>query len=727
MRKYRNIKANLQPKRILKYSEEYIEYRKKRGGNSVKVEHCDTNIDGFDDSIVRGWRSPAAGKTQTCTEIPPAAGPGNLEFLLPPASGPVNLEIAIEAASIGPSLLNADVVKPVVGPTQLSAEEIAAASDLIVAVSHNTTSSAQIDVYREDTESGTLVENGDLGTRKGRVISYSADGRIVIVSAWRDNIATVYEWNETEWVQRGSAITFSGSVTLMNAGISPDGNTIAYTDFRYENDTGRVFVATWDSSSADYVQKAIIVGEWEDQELGHSPSRHMFIANDGERIAWYNEGKDEANKTLQQFLIYDWSGTGYELKTTVEGDIGFTPPFAGLTYTGLHMSQDMQTAAIIYGTTVYVLDWNTGSQKWLVRHNKGWSKVGEPAYSSVAMSDDGNTLFISSLFYDTYRGSLWIVEWSGTDWVIKKQFLASELIGANESYWWGFSSYCTANGNAVVVCGVQRDCPAIIIRKTTSGTYQVENQIAATPGVQFGYQCSIAGSPDPVAAASALTQGPTSLTSTTLPPDYGIVNITADILEQYYVRFVVRHLTSFTANHGGGFRELDGSNMLPKLTLTNFPDPLFSVEQTEDPTELGYDIYALPVGGDIDYIVSNSGSPHYHMYETVNDYPWTAFDHNCTLTGPLRAFNNAWPDDHGWIVNFQENGAYGYDPEWDDGYKTAIFNLRDVDGVKTSATGNGIYRYDDVITGTWRDLTYSSQINHRYKYTGCDGTQKNLS
>lgn len=67
MRKYRNIKGNPQPKRILKYSEEWIEYRKKRGADSVKVEHCDVDTDGFHDAIVRDWRSPALKKQQICT------------------------------------------------------------------------------------------------------------------------------------------------------------------------------------------------------------------------------------------------------------------------------------------------------------------------------------------------------------------------------------------------------------------------------------------------------------------------------------------------------------------------------------------------------------------------------------------------------------------------------------------------------------------------------------
>lgn len=78
MRKYRNIKGNLQPKRILKYSEEWIEYRKNRGSNSIKVEHCDANADGFLDSIVKDWRTPSLKKLQVCPATVPVVGPYNL-------------------------------------------------------------------------------------------------------------------------------------------------------------------------------------------------------------------------------------------------------------------------------------------------------------------------------------------------------------------------------------------------------------------------------------------------------------------------------------------------------------------------------------------------------------------------------------------------------------------------------------------------------------------------
>jgi hypothetical protein len=122
VRKYRNIKGNLQPKRILKYSEEWIQYRKSRGADSVKTEHCDIDADGHLDAIVRAWRSPALKKLQICGYLP-TGGPSNVQVSQDvPQTGPVELQAALLAPQNGPSevLVSEVVPAPTTGPTELS-------------------------------------------------------------------------------------------------------------------------------------------------------------------------------------------------------------------------------------------------------------------------------------------------------------------------------------------------------------------------------------------------------------------------------------------------------------------------------------------------------------------------------------------------------------------------------------------------------------------------------
>ena len=111
-RKYRNLKGNSQPKRILKYSEEWIQYRKLRGADSIKVAHCDTDDDGHFDAIVRAWRHPALKKSQICQTTPPF-GPTNVVVApLLPAFGPDNVVVAPLLPEFGPDNV-------VVAPTQI--------------------------------------------------------------------------------------------------------------------------------------------------------------------------------------------------------------------------------------------------------------------------------------------------------------------------------------------------------------------------------------------------------------------------------------------------------------------------------------------------------------------------------------------------------------------------------------------------------------------------------
>ena len=105
-RKYRNIKGNSQPKRILKYSEEWIQYRKLRGADSVKTEHCDIDDDGHLDSIVRAWRHPALKKQQVCSSTPSAPAQ--------PQSGPTGLDADVAVPQSGPTGLDAGIVVPAV-------------------------------------------------------------------------------------------------------------------------------------------------------------------------------------------------------------------------------------------------------------------------------------------------------------------------------------------------------------------------------------------------------------------------------------------------------------------------------------------------------------------------------------------------------------------------------------------------------------------------------------
>jgi hypothetical protein len=124
MRKYRNGKQSREPRRLSKYSPEYIQYRENRGGYSVKVGLCDITGDGEEDTISVAWRNPANGKVQTCAKgyvqsTPPA--PSGISALASPQSAPsgISAEISVLPGPTGISV----TASPQVAPTGISATE----------------------------------------------------------------------------------------------------------------------------------------------------------------------------------------------------------------------------------------------------------------------------------------------------------------------------------------------------------------------------------------------------------------------------------------------------------------------------------------------------------------------------------------------------------------------------------------------------------------------------
>lgn len=169
MRKYRNGKQSREPRKLSKYSPEYIQYRENRGGYSVKVGLCDMTGDGEEDTISVAWRNPANGKVQNCTVIVTPT----------PASGPTYLNASLALPSAGPTSLNASLALPSAGPTSLSAAAFPVGS-LVSGVSVNDLGT---DINGNKTDGLTSYIAGDSTTWIGvsvTIVSAQPDGTYTI-------------------------------------------------------------------------------------------------------------------------------------------------------------------------------------------------------------------------------------------------------------------------------------------------------------------------------------------------------------------------------------------------------------------------------------------------------------------------------------------------------------------------------------------------------------------
>jgi hypothetical protein len=246
-------------------------------------------------------------------------------------------------------------------------------------------------------------------------LKLSGDGSTLVVGAHRNDgnggfagHVRVYDWNGTNWVQRGLDIDGEAAFdeSGFSVGTSSDGNVIIIGAPKNDgngSNAGHARVYTWDLVSTAWVQRgADINGEAAGDLFGSS----VAISSNGNIVAIGATGND---------------GTA--------SDAGH----------------------------VRVFTWNGGSSTWVQR---GSDIDGEAANdfscNAIAMSSNGNTLAIGALNNDgtaSDAGHVRVYDWNGTNWVKRGNDLDGE---AFEDYS-GTSVAIAADGNTVAIGAPRND------------------------------------------------------------------------------------------------------------------------------------------------------------------------------------------------------------------------------------------------------------------------------
>jgi hypothetical protein len=242
----------------------------------------------------------------------------------------------------------------------------------------------------------------------------------------------VFTWNGTSWVQKGSDINGSDPGEYLGWSVSmPDANTLAVSAPEYSSSYGRVFVYEWNGT--DWVQKGpTIIGSGNDIDIGYSIwMPHPNTIAIGAPFT-FNEG---------MVRVYNWDGTSWNQKGA--DFVGIAPQQIGravcmpdtntLAYGGLGDT----TNGVATGV-VEIHNWNGSS--WV---QKGNSIFGESALNSSGWSismPDTNTIAIGAPLNDdngVNSGHVRIYTWNGTNWIQKGADLdglaADDLFGGSVS------------------------------------------------------------------------------------------------------------------------------------------------------------------------------------------------------------------------------------------------------------------------------------------------------
>ena len=252
----------------------------------------------------------------------------------------------------------------------------------------------------------------------GASVSMSSDGNTILIGANKFNDASpvieigpvrVFHWNGFDWIQKGSsifsemALDYSGSSVSM----SSDGNTIAIGAPLNDQAGDRAgHVRIYEYSNSEWIQKGFdIDGESELDRSGMSVS----LNSDGNIVAIGAGGNDNAGSGSGHVRIYEWNNTSWIQKG---GDIEGEAPGD---YCGgaISLNDNGNTIAIGAGGNfgneyksghVRVFEWNT--TMWL---QKGTDIDGEDWYdysgSSVSINSEGNRLIIGAPGHDSGNNS----------------------------------------------------------------------------------------------------------------------------------------------------------------------------------------------------------------------------------------------------------------------------------------------------------------------------------
>ncbi len=367
---------------------------------------------------------------------------------------------------------------------------------------------------------GTDIDGQAAGEESGTFMEMNANGTVVIISApraldagVRKGKARVFQWNGTSWLQKGSDVvgTSQGDIFGDAVSISSDGNIIAVGAPGFLNPSqppGYTRVYEWNGS--DWIQKGTdITGE----SNGNSSGTAVSLSADGSIIAIGAGSNNGANGSASGHCrIFEWSGTSWVQKgADIDGE-------AMNDFSGNAVSINASGNIVAIGAAgndgngsnsghVRVFEWN--GTNWSQKGNDAEGEATVGAFGGTLSIDAAGTTFIAGGYsgLNGSIGSVKIFNWNGTNWVQK----GATLSGVNGSDFFGTSVDINADGSTIIAgtTGVGIIPGYAKVFKFTGGAWvqQGADIIGETNGDQFGRSSSMSSNGSIVAAGTPFNDG----------------------------------------------------------------------------------------------------------------------------------------------------------------------------------------------------------------------------
>jgi hypothetical protein len=367
---------------------------------------------------------------------------------------------------------------------------------------------------------GTDIDGKSAGEESGSFVNMNANGTVVIIGApraldagVRKGRASVFQWNGTSWLQKGSDLvgTSQGDVFGDAVSISSDGNIVAVGAPAFLNPSqppGYTRVYEWDGSN--WIQKGTdIIGE----SNGNSSGTAVSLSADGNIIAIGAGSNSGANGSFSGHCrVFEWSGTSWVQKgADIDGE-------AAQDFFGNAVSISASGGIVAVGAAgndgngsgsghVRVFEWN--GTNWLQKGIDIDGATPVNSFGSTLALDANGTNFIAS-GRDGSNGSIGSVKmytWNGTNWVQKGAILS----GVNGSDFFGTSVDINADGSTIIAgttgAGVIPGYAKVFKFIGGAWVQQGADIIGEVNGDQFGRSASISSNGSIVAVGTPFNDG----------------------------------------------------------------------------------------------------------------------------------------------------------------------------------------------------------------------------
>ena len=297
--------------------------------------------------------------------------------------------------------------------------------------------------------------NGEAeGDESGIVIDMNSDGTVMIIGAWRNDAAgnnagnaRVFEWNGTEWLQRGIDINGVAEDDLFGSAVSinASGNVVAVgaPQFGVSSTTPPGYVKVYDWDGADWILRdSDLTGTQNADSYGQA----INLSADGDLITIGANLNSQIAIFSGQTKVYEWDGTTWnQIGDTINGENGndFSGGSVFLNENGTKLFIG-ETAGSADGR-IRTFDWD--GSNWIEGAEINDTEGGFGFINDIDAT--GTTLLAGGMSGPMSQGINKIFEFDGTSWTQK----GSTIEGGLGSDFLGFQAGAINDAGSTIILG----------------------------------------------------------------------------------------------------------------------------------------------------------------------------------------------------------------------------------------------------------------------------------